>query len=305
MVENNNPKVSCCICGKRIVNISLHLTLTHQMSKLEYLEKYPDADMNTSVLAAMSSKGGSACRDKYAGDHEFFRRRVKNLDYAARNKTRHETYLREGLYEKHAEKMKLKCEDPLYIEKLSMATTEKWKDPLYRKKIEDFHLNRDPLDKQSWQDNISKTSLNMSPEKRAKIDQARLESSKLGSKKERKLFELLCEKYPEGDWKLHTFIQTGDPYSKSGMRQIDMMSKTWNLYIEWNGYLHFINPWGDTEHLANIQNIEIWKKEAVEKKGGIYISIKDWNPVISFESALKIIEAHIPSEPIYNNDLFV
>jgi hypothetical protein len=301
---SEKPKVVCCVCGDLKVTLYRHLK-SHGLNKIEYLKLYPDADLNEDFLSIAQRKGGYTTTNKLKNDPEGFKKRVSSTDWNARNKVKHETCLKNGVYERYAEKMQKHRDDPLYRENHRQKTIAAMNTPEMIEKLNLIRENTDPAEKERWRKNVSKGALNMSPEKRAKIDRARLESSKLGSKKERKLFELLCEKYPEGDWKLHTFIQTGDPYSKSGMRQIDMMSKTWNLYIEWNGYLHFINPWGDTDHLANIQNIEIWKKEAVEKKGGIYISIKDWDPVISIESALKIIEAHIPSEPVYNNDLFV
>lgn len=302
---SEKPKVACCVCGEYRITLYAHLK-SHGLNKREYLKLYPEADLNETYLKETQSRGGHSTTNKYKDDPEWHKKRVSSTDWEARNKVKHETCLKNGVYERYVEKMQKHRDDPLYRENHRQKTKEAMNTPEMIEKLNLIRENTDPAEKERWRKNVSEGALNMSPEKRAKIDQARLESSKLGSKKERQLFDLLCEKYPDGDWKLHTFVKTGDPYSKSGMRQIDMMSKAWNLYIEWNGYLHFINPWGDMEHLDKVQKVEVWKKEAVEKKGGIYISIKDWDPVISVENALKLIETHIPSEPtFYTNDLFV
>lgn len=276
----------CKICNEEHRDIVSHIK-KHNMKKAEYLNLFPGSDMYSDDLMLKRNELGKKAA-------EAMHRKLKEDNYKTRNHKRHKTMSKNGGFEKIGSFHRERFKDP-EVKRIHLETrknSESKRKESYTKMVEKFG-------KEKWSkihsDRAKEQAKNRSPKKWKNIIDAIQKSSKKGSKIERDFFEALKTKYPNKEWKLHDRIYTGDPFGKTGYRQIDITCPTDAIYIEWNGFVHYLDSWRNPNEDAIFES----KKQAVVARGGRLLVIKDYQNSMTIEKAMAAFSIFLASSDNY------
>lgn len=142
--------VACQVCGGKFKFLGIHLTRTHNMTKEQYLELYPNSLLICSVTSQQRSKGQSGKNNPMYGkkgeDNPNFGRKHSDTTREKMSASAIERYEDSLEHEKSSKAAIKRFEDnpitDITRKKMSESATVRWKDPLEREKASEIHIKQ-------------------------------------------------------------------------------------------------------------------------------------------------------------------